>query len=557
VHLDDLQRLAATKSHHLNRRQLLILGGAAVFVAGCGSGGKDTKTTGARPNLSGFVPGGGKEVAEVNWGLVGDAVSLDPLQAYDYQSVQPAFQAMDSILALNTKNEIVPMLAESWKQMDPLTYVYNIRSGVTFQDGSPLTAKDVAYSLNRHLDPKNESFLISFMGSVKEVTSNGNNQVIVKLKQPDANWKFVPTIPVGLVVSQKNIEALQKAGKTVGAPDALPLGSGPYKLVKWTKGQSVQLTRYDGYWNKAKPLKVKNLNFQVVSDAEAMANGLINGELQGTFQLNGRAVQPLKSRIQVLSSQSVNIRLLGFNCKKKPFDDPRVRQALSLAIDKPGLLKSAYGGEGQLWNSPIEQNQWGFSRGIFQSAYNALPDYMTRDLAKAKSLIDASGAKGQKGNIIAATPEQQAQAVAVQAAGRQLGLDLSIDKVPSEQQIALMFPADDKPREYSLTMYDWGSDTPDPSGNLIVPFLSTNPSVNFMQYDNPELDKILNTQIKMPDNAARANMIAQAQKIAVDAQAWSVLYWINNLTLLAKNLGGLRVIPTYPYWSWAADLSGK
>jgi peptide/nickel transport system substrate-binding protein len=555
VHLDDLQRLAAAAPRNLNRRELLILSGAAVVVAGCGGNDK-SESSGAVRNLSGFSPGGGKEVAEVNWGIVGDAVGLDPLVAYDYQSVQPAFQAMDSILALNTKNELIPMLAESWEQADPLTYTYNIRSGVTFHDGSPLTAEDVAFSLNRHLDPKLGSYLISFMASVREITSNGNNQVIVKLKQPDANWKFVPSIPVGLVVSKKNIEELLAAGKTPGTPNALQIGSGPYKLVKWTKGSSVQLTRYDGYWNKDKPLKVKDLNFQVVSDAEAMANGLINGELSGTFQLNGRAVQPLKRHVQVLRSQSVNIRLLGFNTKVKPFDDPSVRQALSLAIDKKGLLESAYGGEGRLWNSPVEQNQWGFAKDTFSQAYEDLPDFMTRDLDKAKSLIAEAGAKGAKGNIIAATPEQQAQAVAVQAAGRDIGLNLTIDKVPSEQQVALMFTAD-KPRNYSLTMYDWGSDTPDPSGNLIVPFLSTNKVTNFMQYDNPKLDALLNKQIQMPDDEARAKLIAEAQALAVNEQVWSILYWINNLTLLAKDLGGMRVIPTYPYWSWAADLSGK
>ena len=555
MNLDDLQRLAATAPGHLNRRELLILSGAAVVVAGCGGNGK-SESSGAVRNVSGFSPGGGKEVAEVNWGIVGDAVGLDPLVAYDYQSVQPAFQAMDSILALNTKNELIPMLAESWEQADPLTYIYNIRSGVTFHDGSSLTAEDVAYSLNRHLDPKLGSYLISFMASVREITSNGNNQVIVKLKQPDANWKFVPSIPVGLVVSKKNIEELLKAGKTPGTPNALQIGSGPYKLVKWTKGSSVQLTRYDGYWNKEKPLKVKDLNFQVVTDAEAMANGLINGELQGTFQLNGRAVQPLKSRVQVLRSQSVNIRLLGFNAKVKPFDDPSVRQALSLAIDKPGLLESAYGGEGRLWNSPVEQNQWGFAKDTFSQAYEDLPDYMTRDLDKAKSLITEAGAKGAKGNILAATPEQQAQAVAVQAAGRDIGLNLTVEKVPSEQQVALMF-TEDKERTYSLTMFDWGSDTPDPSGNLIVPFLSTNKVTNFMQYENPKLDALLNEQIQMPDDEARAKVIAEAQALAVDDQVWSVLYWINNLTLLAKDIGGMRVIPTYPYWSWAADLSGK
>lgn len=555
----NLDEVLGNASSALTRKEALALGGVALLVAGCGSSGKsstgETTTTGKAGNLSSYIAGGGKEVSQVTWGLVGDAVGLDPLIAYDYQSVQPMYQAFDTILQLNPKNEIIPMIATSWKQQDTRTYVYTIRTGVTFQDGSPMTPADVAYSLNRHLDPKNGSFLAPFMASVKSIESQGN-RVIVHLKTPDANWKYVPCIPVGQVVSQKNIEEILKSGKKAGTPTSLPIGTGPYKLVSWDKGNAIKLTRYDGYWDKKRPLKVKDLTFQVVSDAEALASGLLNGDIQGTFQLNGRAVQPLKKKLTVLRSESVNIRLLGFNTQKKPFDDPRVRQALSLAIDKPGLLKSAYGDEGRLWNStPIEQNQWVFARETFASAYEKLTDYTTQDLDKAKDLIKEAGAEGATGNIIAATPEQQAQALAVQAAGKEIGLDLTIDKVPSEQQVAVMFT--DKARNYSLTMYDWGSDTPDPASNVGVPFLKSNVVTNFNQYDNPELDKLINRQIQMPDGPARAKLLAEIQAKLVDDQPWAVLYWINNLTVLQKNLGGLRLVPQWAYWSWAADISGS
>jgi peptide/nickel transport system substrate-binding protein len=553
--LDELARLAS--QGRLTRRHALLLGGGAILLAGCGgkSGGSATTNQGVSNLSTTAAAGGGKDVAEVTWGIVGDAVGLDPLVAYDYQSVQPMYQAFDTILQLNTRNEIIPMIATAWKEQDPTTYVYDIRTGVTFQDGSPMTAADVAYSLNRHLDPKNGSFLAPFMASVKSIESTGN-QVIVHLKTPDANWKYVPCIPVGQVVSQKNIEALLAAGKKPGTPSALPIGTGPYKLVSWDKGNAIKLTRYDGYWDTSRAHKVKDLTFQVVTDAETLASGLLNGDIQGTFQLNGRAVQPLKTQLQVLRSQSVNIRLLGFNCKKKPFDDKRVRQALSLAIDKQGLLASAYGGEGTLWNStPIEQNQWVFSKSVFADAYAQLPDYTKQDLAKAGALIKAAGAEGATGNIVAATPEQQAQALAVQAAGASIGLKLTIDKVPSEQQVAVMFT--DKPRTYSLTMYDWGSDTPDPASNVGVPFLKSNVVTNFNQYDNPALDKLINQQIQMPDGDERAKLLTQIQATLVDDQPWAVLYWINNLTVLSKQLGGLRLVPQWAYWSWAADLSGS
>ena len=467
MRLDELERLAAIQGRRTNRRDLLLLGGtAALFLAGCGNNNSSDSTLGSTSGAA----GGGKAVDKVNWGIVADPIGLDPIGPNDYQSVQPMYQGFDTVLQLNEKNGISPMIASSWSQPDSTTYIYNIRPGVTFHDGSPMTVEDVAYSINRHVDPKNGSALGDFVKSVKSVTTNGNNQVIVKLKEPDAMWKYIPCLPVGMVVSQKNIEGMLAAGTKIGTPSGLPLGTGPYKFSKWTRGQSVEMDKYTGYWDTSKPHKINTLVFQVIADAEALATGLIDGPVQGTFQLNGQSIKPLSGKIQILRSESVNIRIAAQNCTKPPFDDARVRQAVSLATDKNGLLQSAYAGEGKLWNSPVMSNQWQFSKSVFSDAYDALPDYMTQDIDKAKQLIQQAGATGAKGNIIASSTEQQAQAVAIQQSAKEIGLDLTIDKMSGDELIAQLFP-EDPPGDWSVACWDWGSDTPDPSSDLQIPFL--------------------------------------------------------------------------------------
>ena len=557
MRLEELERLGAYKSLRSNRRELLIATGAgALLLAGCGGddngGGGSGSSLG---DLSTTATGGGNPVETVNWGIVADPIGLDPIGPNDYQSVQPMYQAYDTILQLDEQNGISPMIASDWRAENPTTYVYDIRDGVTFQDGSPMTVEDVAYSINRHVDPKNGSALIDFVSSVKSVETNGNNQVIVTLKEPNAMWKYIPCLPVGMVVSQKNIEQLLANGGDVGTPSSLPIGTGAFKLASWDRGQSVKMERYDGYWDKDKALQVKNLVFQVIPDAEALATGMLDGTIQGTFQLNGQQVAPLVDQVQILRSESVNIRIAACNCAKPPFDDARVRQALSLATDKNGLLQSAYSGEGQLWNSPVMENQWQFSQPVFQDAYDALPDYMTQDLDRAKQLISDAGADGKTGNIIASSTEQQAQAVEIQSAGEQIGLKLTIDKVSGDELIAQLFP-EKFPGEWSVACWDWGSDTPDPSSDLIIPFLSTNLS-DFTQYQNPEVDKLLVQQRGMEDNDERANVLGQIQAQIVKDQPWSVLYWINQLTALSNDIGGLTPIPTWAYQHWAADLSGN
>ena len=556
MRLEELERLATYQTLRTNRRELLMASGAAaLLLAGCGgddSGGGSGSSLG---DLSNTAEGGGKAVDTVNWGIVADPIGLDPIGPNDYQSVQPMYQCFDTIIQLNEQNGLSPMIAESWEAADPTTYVYDIRSGVTFQDGSPMTVEDVAYSIQRHVDPENGSALIDFVSSVKSVETNGNNQVIVRLKEPNAMWKYIPALPVGMVVSQKNIEQLQSGGGTIGSPSALPIGTGAYSYASWDRGQSVKMERYDGYWDKEKALQVKNLVFQVIPDAEALATGLLDGSIQGTFQLNGQQIAPLADEVQILRSESVNIRIAAANCGKPPFDDPRVRQAVSLATDKNGLLQSAYAGEGELWNSPVMRNQWQFSESVFSDAYDALPDFMTQDMERAKQLIQEAGAEGATGNIIASSTEQQAQAVAIQQSAEEIGLKLTIDRVSGDELIAQLFP-EKPPHEWSMACWDWGSDTPDPSSDLIIPFLSTNFS-DFTEYKNARVDKLLDQQRVMEDNDERAEVLAEVQAQIVKDQPWSVLYWINQLTALSNDIGGLTPIPTWAYQHWAADLSGN
>src|SRR6476646_1861349 len=128
--LEELERLATKHPLRSNRRELLIAGGTvALILSGCGGSSKSGSSLG---NLSSSASGGGKPVDQVNWGIVADPVLLDPIGPNDYQSVQPMYQCFDTILQLNEKNSISPMIASSWKETDPTTYVYDIRSGITF-----------------------------------------------------------------------------------------------------------------------------------------------------------------------------------------------------------------------------------------------------------------------------------------------------------------------------------------------------------------------------------------------------------------------------------------
>lgn len=538
----------------ISRRQLLAGGGAlALALAGCGS---SKSSDGSAVSRSGQVAvGGGKEVALVNWGLSSDIVALDPTKAWDYSTSPVMLQTADTIVSLAPNaQDIEPNIASSWAEVSPTRYTYTIREGVRFHDGTALTAEDAAYSLNRNREPSVGSILSQFFANVANIKVEGNT-VIVDLARPDALWKFVPTFTPGLVISKANVEATLAAGKTPGTATTPTIGSGPFVFESWQTGQSISFKRFDDYWNKAKPLKIRQLVFRVVPDTNTLAASMLSGDIQGTFQLDGRSIKALAgaSNVQVVRGPSENFRYLGFNVGKPPFDDVRVRQAISYALDKPGILDDAYGGEGLVWNSPILEQNWNFEPAMFAAAYQALPSF-DQNLAKAKQLIAQAGAAGKGGSLLVSSTEENAIGVAVQQAAKEIGIDFSIDQVPGAQQDNILNTTG--ARDYSAFVYNWGYDISDPAEALDISFLSTSTVGNYSQYSSPQMDALLNKQIALPDGAQRAQTLIEVQRILTEGQVWIPLYQINTLLALSSNLGGYQINPLWYWDNWAADLTG-
>jgi peptide/nickel transport system substrate-binding protein len=197
---------------------------------------------------------------------------------------------------------------------------------------------------------------------------------------------------------------------------------------------------------------------------------------------------------------------------------------------------------------------WTYEQATFQAAYDALPSF-DLDLAQAKAMIDEAGATGAEGNMLVALPFDEEQAVAIQAAAEQIGLKLTPEKLEITDKIAQEF-AGTPDREYSLSVTQWGSDIPDPAGNLLVPFHSANVVTNNSAYHNPEVDSLLDAQRETTDPAARAKALTEAQALIVPDQPWIVFYSPDAVMVLNKRLGGYQVRPL-TYWDpFAADFSG-
>jgi peptide/nickel transport system substrate-binding protein len=535
----------------LMRRGATITGGLGLLpaiLAACGGSQSGSSTAGSPATVS---KGGGKPVDQITWAMPSDIAAFDYAFSYDFSTGVVVPCVVEPLLRFSADGAMHPNLAESWSQPDATTFVYKLRKGVNFHDGSTMTADDAAFSLERILDPKLAAPLSFFTGNVKSVDATGPYELTVKLKQPDAIYRYAGAIMVGGVASKK---WFAKVGKRAGTPSVGMLGTGPYKFVSWTRGQEIVIERFDDYWNQDRLPKVKRVTVKVLEDESTTIASLRTGDVDGTFGLSGKGVKALSSasNIQVVAAPSYFVHFLGINTQRKPWDDARVRQALSYALDKQGTLKAVWAGYGQACQSPVTPVEWSFEKDTMKQAYDKLPAF-GQDLDKAKQLIKDAGAEGASAEILVGTQWQEQLGLATQAAGQQIGLKLRTKKVPLQTMYAAIL--NDKGKNYDMFIVDWAADVPDGSETLMN-FLSTNKVTNEAAYKNPKVDELLKKQNASTDPAERAQLLSQAQEIIVNDQPWIVFYSPSVLMPLNKRLGGYELNSLWFWQSWAADLSG-
>jgi peptide/nickel transport system substrate-binding protein len=544
-------------NEEISRRQLLVRGGAGVaglgltgLLAACGaSGTSGTTSTGATPKFI-SPPGGGKPVSAITWAIYDDLVSTDYAFAYDFNTNCLVTNVVDSLLRVAPDGKLIPNLASSWKQVDPLTYVYQLRQGVHFHDGSEMTAADAAASLNRLLDPKVGTYLGVFVAHVKSAQATGRYELTVKLTEPDSLWAYAPATSVGAVTSKA---FLDKHGKNVGSPSVGIMGTGPFRFVSWNKGQQAVIERNPNYWNAERQPKVDRITLKVISDEATVIEAMGNGSVNGAFNVSGRNLNAVKRfpNVRVGLSPSYFVHYLGLNTTRAPFTDKRVRQALSYAIDKHGILASTWGGQGDVVKSPSTPAMWGYEQAAFRAADKKLPAF-DLDLAKAKSLVKAAGATGTSATILVATQHEKDEGVAIQEAAQKIGINIKLQSLPYTQLLAKIAS---KEKDYDGFVLEWSSDYPDPAGTLYQCFLSSSP-VDYTKYVDRQTDQALTQSNRVSAPAQRAQLLSEAQARIVDDQSWIIFFSPYTNMPMTSNIGGYPLRPLWYWDSWAADLSG-
>ena len=528
---------------------------AALAIAACGKAAPDSSTSqstaapSASNTLKPTTPAPTGEAGKVTWATYRDVGTIDPIQAFDYPENTAITTLCDSLQRQAPDGTIGPGLATLTHPNDT-TLVITLKDGPTFWDGKPVTADDVLFSLQRAADPKAGGFYGAVFSRVASMKKTSDTVVTVTLKQPDFWLDGELSQMPGVVVEKAFGES---KGRKLGTPQGGLMCSGPYKVGSWKAGSTLNVVRNDSYWDASHKAKVAEIDFRGVPDDASMTSGFLTGGIDGSYPQGLSTIDQLKAakdKVTVSQGPSFASDAIVISNLKGALGDVRVRQALSLAIDRKAYIQNVYHGDAQLPRTLANPGTWGYGRDVFQADWDARPA-PAQDLAKAKALMQQAGAAGKTITLGMTSEVQQLNtaANAVRSAGEAIGLTVKFKAVSAQNFIN--FFTDPKARVgidgFPTVNYPDYADPAAFYNTVVMP----DGSQNYDAYDDPQTTKAMNAARSTADPAQRAKLVAQAGDRIMQQLPWIPMAAINTVLITSSKLTGAPASFAYMGGPWA------
>lgn len=524
-------------------RLVSIVGATAllgVLAVGCGS--------------SSSSSGGSDASATIIRGTTDQPISYDPAGAYDLPSYDGIYAMYQNLLTVEPGgNKAVPEAAESCDFTDKTnqTYECKIKDGLTFSDGSPLTAEDVVFSFERNVniaDPNGASSLLANMKDVK--ASSDDKSVTFDLKAPDATWPLVLTTASFAIVPSDAYPAdkLQPSDKVVG--------SGRYTLAQYEPGQQTVIEKSDTYQGDT-PAKNTRVIIQYFDKASALKLAVENGDVDIAYRsLSPTDIADLdgSSGVNVVSGNGTEIRYLVFNTKLQDGGSDAgklaIRQAVAQTIDRQAIADNVYNGTVQPLYSMVPQGV-NFATKAFADKYGETPD-----VAAAKQTLADAGINTPVPLEVWWTPSHYGAASGDEYAEikRQLddsGLfDVTLKSTEWNQYSTAAFT--DKYPQYQL---GWFPDYPD-ADDYTASFYAPASFLN-IHYDNPEMNKLLAEEKGSSDDSVRSAAFARIQEIGAEDAPTIPIWQADQVAAVRDGVNGVQDTfdPSFIFRFWLISKS--
>jgi peptide/nickel transport system substrate-binding protein len=517
-----------------------------------GDGGGSAGNVSPTKGLVATSPAGTTAVPSVTWAVYRDVNSLDPIYAFDYPENTAVSMMCESLLKQAPDGSLQPGLA-TVANPSPTTFVFTIKSGAKFWDGHPVTPADVVYSLKRGMDAKLAGFYLQVFTRVSSVKATGSDQVTITLKQPDY-WLEGELASIPGVVIEKSVA--QQQGKNYGTPAGKIMCTGAYELKSFAPGTGVVATASPDYWGGIKPL-VKQITLKGVPDTSTFTSGMLTDGIQGSYAVGISTLDQLENSSNVKVYQGPGWLTDAFivSSLRGALGDVRVRRALSMALDRKGIIDSVYKGAALMPRWLSNPGTFGYGKSVFNAAYGKAP-VMSQNIAAAKKLVQQAGATGK--TITIGTSSQLSDIAAVtgayQAAAQAIGLNVKLKSVSAQNFINFFIDAKARVGVDGFLTVNYG-DYADPAAMLSTLVLPEG-SQNYDQFKDPGIISAMEQARSTADPDKRAALIVKAEKLAAQQLPWIPNVQPTSVLTISKKLTGATVSFAYMFAPWANSLGG-
>jgi peptide/nickel transport system substrate-binding protein len=465
-------------------------------------------------------------------GTEANPTNLDPRKATDVASARVTQLVFSSLLQKDPQSNLVPDLALRWEQPDDKTYLFYLRQGVKFHDGSPLTARDVKYTFESVLDPALKSPRKGSYEQLERIELLDDYTIKFVLKEASA--PFLVNMVLGIVPQH----IASSAGEEFSTK---PVGSGPFKLTDWQPNEKLEFTAFEEYY--AGPPKLKRITYKIVPENSVRILELEKGSVQ--FVQNSIPTDLLprlqaNPKLKVITSPGTSYAYIGFNMEDPILKIKRVRQALALAIDRPAIIKHLLGGLAAPARSLLPQAHW---------AYEPQAKSYEYDLSRAKTLLDKAGFPDPDGDgpqprfqlSYKTSQNEQSGRIAevLQHQWQKLGV-----KVEIRRHEWGTFYGDISSGNFQLYSLQWVGITEPDIYYYIFHSSSIPPQgANRGKYINPELDKLLEQGRITLDSERRKAIYSRVQKIVAEDLPYISLWHLMNIAAMHRQVNGFVPYP--------------
>lgn len=460
------------------RRSLMVGAGAslAVLLVGCQGGGNGGVEVDGEP-----VAGGNLVIGQDS-----EPRSLDPAADSGFASTQIKAQIFDALFEADDSGEIGSNLVAEWEQADPLHYTFTLKDGVVFHDGEELTAEAVKSNLERIADPDGGSTWQDTLAAVDSIEAVDELTLDLTLSEPYAPLLSVLADQPGYMVSPAALED----------PDSIansPVGTGAFEFESWSSNDRIELTANDSYWRDDEPY-LESITFRPLTDPTAKVTDLLSGQIQVVDYVPAQLIERVESAENLVYEEGEPnygaTVYVPMNPTQAPFDDPAVRQAVQISIDRQTIVDNVTFGSGTPAESMLGSSSWAFDPSLEPFEY---------DPEGAEELLD-----GQQIEIELQVPPtyvQEAQVMAENLAAA--GINVEMTRMDWGQLIDNYYSGD-----FEMQIQDvLGLTRSDPDG-LLSGFFAQDGSLNGTGVGSDEIDAKLAEARQIDDDEARKEVYA-------------------------------------------------